>query len=726
MNETKLEKIIRYLLYLAALTPLIFIQGFYYPFIITKTLYFRLLIQLALSLYLLLLAINYKEYKPRFNPALILVLVFLAVNFLAAIFGPNFYKSFFSNFERLEGVIGLIYLSAYLFLLLHFFKTKKDWLLNIRLFLAVSLLVSLYGIIQRFNILPVFEAGTSRAASTLGNAAFLGGFMLLSIGLGVYYWFNESEKKYRIFGLITIAFNLFVLFLTLTRGAILGLIGGIFIFLILNIIFSSGRLKKYSLVCLATFLLLAGAFLVFRKNLADSKISVIQRLATISITEGTAKDRLLVWGWAIKGFRERPLLGVGPENFDVVYNKYYTPAVSEDWFDRTHNIYLDQLAGSGLIGLAAYLSIYAYLFYLLLKKRREDYFIFSSLSALLVAYAIHNFFVFDVLSTALIYFFIIGLISFRKKEEPETSTERIRPAYVNFSVLILAVANIFLLYYLIYLPMKINRNIYVGYRYALADTELSHQSFSTALKYRFGSPEAALQLSQMYDVLEADPTTKPEDLEKYYNLTIDKLRFALNNYPLEVRVRVFLGQQLINHYQSQEELEEAETVLARAVELSPTRPEAVYLLFNAYLAEGKKERAIATMENLIKELPDFGEPKVLLGASIYKSDPAKAKEYFDRGIKQEYRLSKNVLTKLIGYLLDNQRYGEAIPYLEEIIALEPNRYDYRLDLSKLYYLTGDLDKAIEQVNIVNEKAPATLKNFQDYLNLLTSEYNKNK
>ena len=240
MLENKLEKYIKILLYAAPFLALIFIQGFYYPFIITKTVFFRLIMQFGLSLYLLLLALNYKKYKPRFNLALILVIIFFFVQLAAAIFGLDFYKSFWSDFERMEGVISLIYLAAYLFLLQVFLRSRKDWLFYVRLILISSVLVSLYGLAQKFNILPVFEAGIGRVTSTIGNAAFLAGYLLVAIGLGIYYYFNEARENYKYLTLAATGLNLVVLLLTSTRGAILGLAAGILFFLFLALfIFSA-------------------------------------------------------------------------------------------------------------------------------------------------------------------------------------------------------------------------------------------------------------------------------------------------------------------------------------------------------------------------------------------------------------------------------------------------------------------------------------------------------
>ncbi|MFH0956041.1 MAG: O-antigen ligase family protein, partial [Candidatus Falkowbacteria bacterium] len=414
MLELKLEKYTKILLYAVPFLALIFIEGFYFPFIITKTVFFRLLLQFGLSLYLLLLALNFKKYQPRFNLALILVVIFFFVQLAAAIFGLDFYKSFWSDFERMEGVISLIYLAVYLFLLQVFLRSRKDWLFYVRLILISSVLVSLYGLAQKFNILPVFEAGIGRVTSTIGNAAFLAGYLLVALGLGIYYYFNEARKNYKYLTLAATALNLIVLLLTSTRGAILGLVVGVLAFLFLNVIFLPGKARKSSVIILLFVVLIFGGFYFFRSNFAGSKIEFINRMATISTADGSVNNRLAVWKMALSDFKFHPVLGVGMENFDIIYNKYYRPDISENWFDRTHNVYLDQLMAGGVLGLAAYLAILGYLFYLLFKNRREDYYKFAVLFSLLIAYAIHNFFVFDTLNTSFLYFFLIGLIGFSR------------------------------------------------------------------------------------------------------------------------------------------------------------------------------------------------------------------------------------------------------------------------------------------------------------------------
>lgn len=728
MLEIKLEKFTRILLYAAPFLALIFIEGFYFPFVITKTVYFRLLIQLGLSLYLLLLALNFKKYKPRLSLNFILIGVFFLVNFIAAIFGLDFYKSFWSDFERMEGLVSIIYLAIYLFLLTTFLKEKTDWLFYVRLILISSCLVSLYGLVQRFNILPVFEAGVNRIPSTIGNAAFLAGYLLIAMGLGVYYYFNETDKNYKYFALAATGVNLMVLLLTSTRGAILGLAVGILFYLIFKAVVLAGKARKYSLIILLAVVLIFGAFWLFRANFAGSQMEFVRRMATISLADATVKNRLTVWRMVLQDFKFHPFLGVGLENFDIVYNKYYRPDISENWFDRTHNVYLDQLAAGGLVGLIAYLAILFYLFYLLFKTRRDDYYKFAVLFSLLIAYAIHNFFVFDTLNTSFLYFFLIGLIGFkdggfdqgRQSGKAEAPNNRL----FNWTFIGLIVLNILVFYKLVYLPLKINRSIYVGYYYVIADTFRSYENFKQALNYKFGSVEAAVQLNKMLDVLESQGSANAQIKENYYELDREKLKFASNNYRLDIKTKMYLGQLILNSYKDLKELDEAEVLFQESIKLSPTRVEPYYLLYNLYAKKGEKQPARAVLEDLIKQLPWYGGAKIMLMGDLYKEDPARAEKLYQEAIKQFGYNDFGGLKKIITYLLDNKKYQEVAPYYDDLIKSEPQRYDYRLDLAKVFYLSGEINKALEQVNIIKANSPEVLQGYEGFINTLNQTYEK--
>jgi hypothetical protein len=65
-------------------------------------------------------------------------------------------------------------------------------------------------------------------------------------------------------------------------------------------------------------------------------------------------DRRTLWGAALRIAEEHPVTGIGPDNFRQVYGRYIGRAT---WDTRVHanNMYLEVLAGAGIIGAAALL-----------------------------------------------------------------------------------------------------------------------------------------------------------------------------------------------------------------------------------------------------------------------------------------------------------------------------------------------------------------------------------
>jgi hypothetical protein len=65
-------------------------------------------------------------------------------------------------------------------------------------------------------------------------------------------------------------------------------------------------------------------------------------------------DRRTLWGVALRIARENPIAGIGPDNFRQVYGRYLG---RPSWDTRVHanNMYLEVLAGGGVIGVAALL-----------------------------------------------------------------------------------------------------------------------------------------------------------------------------------------------------------------------------------------------------------------------------------------------------------------------------------------------------------------------------------
>src|SRR5581483_2274683 len=109
---------------------------------------------------------------------------------------------------------------------------------------------------------------------------------------------------------------------------------------------------------------------------------------------------------ALRGFKERPILGVGPENFTYLADKYFDNSLSyaNAFFDKPHNALLEVLVTTGVMGLVVYLGLIGtiiYGFVKLYQKNRISKFGLAVLVAAIVAYHVQNFFVFDTIAAYL-------------------------------------------------------------------------------------------------------------------------------------------------------------------------------------------------------------------------------------------------------------------------------------------------------------------------------------
>ena len=67
-------------------------------------------------------------------------------------------------------------------------------------------------------------------------------------------------------------------------------------------------------------------------------------------------ERLAHWVAALRMWEQEPWLGIGPGNYAAVYPAVRLP-LWEEALGHAHNLYLNTLAESGLIGLTAFVAI---------------------------------------------------------------------------------------------------------------------------------------------------------------------------------------------------------------------------------------------------------------------------------------------------------------------------------------------------------------------------------
>src|SRR3989344_2225843 len=112
--------------YVILFLPLVVFQGMFFPFITGKNFIFRIIIEIIFASWVVLF-LRDKSYLPKRSLIFYFVLASVAVLTLATIFGADVSRSFWSNFERMEGLLGHLHLLMYFLVLVGINRTEKDW-----------------------------------------------------------------------------------------------------------------------------------------------------------------------------------------------------------------------------------------------------------------------------------------------------------------------------------------------------------------------------------------------------------------------------------------------------------------------------------------------------------------------------------------------------------------------------------------------------------------------
>lgn len=409
-----------------------------FPFIVGKYAIFRAATDIALILLLVgLLQKNQesekisKKIEELFkSPFFISLGIFTVVFILASVFGVNPANSFWSNFERGEGGIQIIHLFLFFSVLSVLFSNDKGWRQVLTFAVIGGLFVTGYGLFAALGkpgfIGARFAEPGFRFQGSIGNPAYVAAYMIFLMFYSACLLLIKNRKNTDLTGKIITAVCLvlfFVIFiLAATRGAFLGLIAAV-VAGVVYFAYNNPKLRPV-LVSGLVILVLVVSVLVYFKNSPIIKSLPFARLFDISLSTETFRHRAIEWKVAIDAFKERPILGWGPENFIFAFDKHYninhfsTKTGFGAWFDRAHNIFFDYLSTIGIVGLFAYLGIFLVFFWHIFKKHAlakensHGLIIHAVLFAVIVAYLVQGMALFDVLTIYLNLFLTLAFANY--------------------------------------------------------------------------------------------------------------------------------------------------------------------------------------------------------------------------------------------------------------------------------------------------------------------------
>ncbi|OGG66255.1 hypothetical protein A3D71_03970 [Candidatus Kaiserbacteria bacterium RIFCSPHIGHO2_02_FULL_55_20] len=725
-GSTILEKTIRFIvlgaLFLLLLIPFLVPQSLFFPFITGKNFAFRILIEILAGGWLAL-ALVYPKYRPRRSWILAAFAVFVVIIALADALGAYPFKSFWSNYERMDGWVTLAHLFVLVVVASSMLNTAKLWRTFWQTALGVSIAVAGYGFLQLVGVasLTVGFSSLSRLDATFGNPIYLAVYMLFHVFIAALLWaqaWAASAPGSRLGFSLTygavIVIDTMVLLLTATRGTILGLVGGALVAAILIVLFARDRKNSFvrpAALIIAGLLVLSGGFFAVRNAAWVQNVSFLQRLGTISASDSTTKARFYNWQMAWEGVKERPILGWGQENYALVFDKYYDPRMynAEQWFDRVHNVVFDWLVAGGILGLLGYLSIFAAALAALWHRRRDEENVAtftvvesSILTGVLSAYFFHNLFVFDNVTSYMLFGLVVAYIVWRRSEAAGSAHLWAQSlpvksfAYVAVVAVVLVwgaaywinatalAQNRFLIYAISPQPGGPGKNL------DLIRLAISQNSV--------GTQEAREQLVQMAMKIISVPNYDQDIKNQFYETAAQEIKNQQDASPLDARPALFLGllHNAAGNYAA------GATALLHAHELSPKKQSILYEMAQNAQARGD----IAGMMQNLKTAYELYTPNVqarimYAAASISTGNDTVA----DQLLAPIIPTGEAADPRIASAYLQTKRYDKIAAIWKAYVAVHPDDVQGYFTLAAAYYGMNDRVKATEVLVEVSKISP---------------------
>ena len=714
-----LEKTLHWLvigsLCVLTLIPFIISYTLFFPFITGKNFFFRIMVEIMAGGWLAL-ALVYPAYRPRRSWILASLALFVAVIALADAFGAYPFKSFWSNYERMDGWVTLAHLFALVVVASSILNTEKLWRMFWKVELIMSVAVASYGFLQLFGVVSL-NAGFSsleRLDATFGNPIYLAAYMLFNAFIAALLWaqaWRDSTPGSRLgFSLVyggILAIDVIVLFLTATRGTIIGLLGGALFALLLYAFGSTGaearRMRAYALGAIAALVLLGGSLWLARDTAFVQSVGFLNRLASISLTDSTTKSRFYNWGMAWQGVKERPLLGWGQENYAVVFDKYYDPRMyaQEPWFDRVHNIVFDWLVAGGFLGLLSYLSIFAAIFLALWRSptsqhvRKNAVFTLvesSILTGLLIAYFVHDFFVFDNITSYMLFGLVVAYIIWRYGES--AGAPRLWIASLPAKVFPIVAALAALLVWGV--SSWVNTAALTQNRLLIQAISPQEEGLAKNLEYfksaiaigSVGTQEAREQLMQTATKIASASDVDRQTKQDFYDTSVAEIMLQQEASPLDARPALFLGilHDAFGNYEA------GASAFEHALSLSPTKQSILYELARNAQVRGDTANMLRYFKQAYELYPPNLQARILYATTaIHSGNDALADELLAPIIPTGEAADPRVTSAYYG----QKRFDKMALIWEPYVQLHPEDAQAHFTLAASYYGMGERTKAIE-------------------------------
>lgn len=354
-----------------------------------------------------------KDYTSSYTDKFVVIYLLLVI--LSTIFSVNVNQSLSGKILREEGAFAIF---CYLFIFQLSSKFYTFSRIHVKLFLISAVMISLYAIAQYFGYdpLPVdsFRGHWEKYAySTIGNPNFLGSYLTIVLPISIFYYILSKKTVY----LLSSSLLFLCLLCTRTRSA---WVGFSFSFAVLVYFVYKNKINiKRIFVVIMLFSIITLSLNYFGNNETQNRAATIVTDAKLIVTNSPEKDRagstrFFIWKNALKLIPEKPLLGFGPDTFDIAFMGEFKEE-TEKYFgsltvDKAHNEYLQIAVTTGLPSLVFYLLIPFTILYRAAKRVNKNILIIPLICSI-SGYLVQGFFNISVVSVAPVYFITMGILN---------------------------------------------------------------------------------------------------------------------------------------------------------------------------------------------------------------------------------------------------------------------------------------------------------------------------
>lgn len=749
-NSTTIISPAKSLLYWVAFIPLVvsplflgFAGTWLFPDSFSKAIIFRLIVSFGLILVLWHIFKNGYLNWPV-GPSRLLAafgLWFLIIN-IATVFSADLSHSVWDVNYRSLGWFTYFYLFLFLGLLLYLFRDLESWKKYFLFLSFVGLGVGIISVLQSFGIYfnPQYITVTvlERPSSTLGNPNTLADFILL-VGFmtsALAFLAKGTLKKILILALI---FEFLALFLAGSRGGFLGLVVGAAAFFFLY----PQPSNFYKKIAIAIIVVAVAGILFLRSDTGKAVFSdsyYLTRLANVSLREDTVRSRLSSWQAALKSFPERPILGFGPENYSVAFDKNYPPSFSsghnleEQWWTRAHNIFLEWLIGTGVIGFLIFLFVFFEVFRslgrIIRSENKENAILATGIAAAFAGHLVHTAFNFDTIISLTVVFPLLGFAVFLQSRAGggQIEDESLFIDAKRENIAVKSLAGLFIIVSLFFLWSYNLKPFLVNHRYN-AEKIVFNQHPDESMK----KIEKILETRTYLDhdlildyylkartnlsILEEREETRLQGLE-YQKYFASRLEENKTLQPTYIRNNLFLGEiytslARLEQDKIAEHLELAIGNYQDFIKISPPRPQSysgigkIYLMQRNYDLAEEQFRAALSFNN------EAAEPHFWLAViAFYREDAVTGVSELDRAYKLGFPAGLPILASAF---VESKDYPTFIQILEDRLKRNPRDIDAVTFLARAYKQVGRTDDARRTVQLLLEIDPGLKSAVDEFL-----------